>query len=193
MNLKLMTLRLTARHRYSRFHRRNRLIHGVFLILVTIPQLGICKNVFKFEKQIDAVVNAEMEKQQIVGAAIGIIQDSEIVYTRGYGWANLQTKIPVTNETVFNWASNSKPLISIAALQLVESGQLMLDEPIASYCPQLPPQLRRITSRQLLCHQSGIPHYSNGTVIPSKERSGSAGRYNTLDDIDPRNSIGRFI
>lgn len=193
LNLKPGTLRSTACHRCLSFHDRIRLMHGIFLMMVTIPQLGVCNNVFRFDKQIDAVVTAEMEKQQIVGAAIGIIQDSNIVYTRGYGWANLKTKTPVTNETVFNWASNSKPLISIAALQLVESGQLMLDEPIASYCPQLPPQLRRITSRQLLCHQSGIPHYSNGTVIPSKERSGSDGRYNTLDDINPRNSIGRFI
>lgn len=193
MHLKSITLRLTACHRCSRFHKRNRMIHGVFLMLVTIPQLGICNNVFKFEKQIDAVVNAEMKKQQIVGAAIGIIQDSKIVYTRGYGWANLKTNIPVTDETVFNWASNSKPLISIAALQLVESGRLTLDEPIESYCPQLPPHVRRITSRQLLCHQSGIPHYSNGTIIPSKERARSDSSYNTLDDINPRKSINRFI
>ncbi|HBV63381.1 MAG TPA: hypothetical protein DEF45_10210 [Rhodopirellula sp.] len=192
-NLRVITLLLISYRRCLRFHDRSRLIDGMFLMLVTVPQLGVCNNVFRFDEQIDAVVIAEMEKQQIVGAAIGIIQDSKIVYTRGYGWANLKTNTPVTDETVFNWASNSKPLIAIAALQLVESGRLMLDEPIASYCPQLPPQLRPITSRQLLCHQSGIPHYSNGIVIPSKKRSSSDDHFNTLDDINPRSSIDRFI
>ena len=163
------------------------------LLLMTLPRQGVCEDQFRHGKTVDAAVTSELQKQQIVGASIGIIQDSRIVYTQGYGWSDLKKKIPVTDETIFNWASNSKPLISIAALQLVQHGQLKLDEPIVSYCPQLPTQLQQITPRQLLCHQSGIPHYTNGTVIPSKARSKPDATLNPLDELDPRKSIDRFI
>ena len=163
------------------------------LLLMTLPSQGVCEDQFRHGKTVDAAVTSELERQQIVGASIGIIQDSKIVYTQGYGWSDLKRKIPVTDETIFNWASNSKPLISIVALQLVQHGQLKLDEPIVSYCPRLPAQLQQITTRQLLCHQSGIPHYSNGTVIPSKARSRSEKIFNPLDELDPQKSIDRFI
>ncbi len=163
------------------------------LLLITVPRQAVCENHFLHGKRVDAAVTSEIERQQIVGASIGIIQDSTIVYTQGYGWSDLKRKIPVTDETIFNWASNSKPLISIAALQLVQHGQLKLDEPIVSYCPRLPAQLQQITPRQLLCHQSGIPHYTNGTVIPSKARSKPDVTLNPLDELDPQKSIDRFI
>jgi serine beta-lactamase-like protein LACTB, mitochondrial len=186
-------IRLPFDHKRSRCHGRCCLIHGIFLLLMTVPQLGVCEELFSHNKQVDAAVIAEMERQHIVGAAIGIIQNSKIVYTRGYGWSDLKSHTLVTDKTIFNWASNSKPLMSIAALQLAQNGKLDLDRPIAAYCPHLPTQLQRVTSRQLLCHQSGIPHYFNGPVIPFKTRSESARQLNPLDELDPRKSIDRFI
>lgn len=162
------------------------------LLLITVPRQAFCENHFPYAKRVDAAVNSEIKRQKIVGAAIGIIQNSRIVYTQGYGWSDLKKKIPVTEQTIFNWASNSKPLISIAALQLTQRGQLKLDEPLVKYCPRLPAQLQQITPRQLLCHQSGIPHYSNGTVIPSQTRSQPEALLNPLDELDPQKSLDRF-
>ncbi len=65
---------------------------------------------------VDRAVAAEMEKQEIVGAAVGLLHDGEIVYLKGYGLADLKKRTPVTTETVFNWASNSKPLCAVAAM-----------------------------------------------------------------------------
>ena len=168
-------------------------VHGALLILLAMPVLGVGQGTFVHSKAVDAAVTAEMERQKIVGAAIGIIQNLKVVYTKGFGWSDLASSTSVTDETIFNWASNSKPLLSIAALQLAHRGQLNLDKPIVTYCLDLPSQFQQITTRQLLCHQSGIPHYSNGTVIPSRKQSDGNRKSDPLDELDPMNSLHRFI
>ncbi|MFT3881930.1 MAG: serine hydrolase domain-containing protein [Gemmatales bacterium] len=116
--------------------------------------------------QVDAAVKKEMEKQGLVGVAVGVLQQGEVVYLQGYGLADREKKTPVTTKSVFNWASNSKPLCGVAAMQLVEKGQLNLDVDVRQYVPEFPKKEHIITMRQLLCHQSGIQHY--GKVIPTE-------------------------
>jgi serine beta-lactamase-like protein LACTB, mitochondrial len=137
-------------------------------------------------KDVDSAVIEQMKQQGIVGVAVGIIFDSKVVYTKGYGFSNAENQNPVTSASVFNWASNSKPVIAVAAMQLVQMGKLNLDAPISKYLPELPDQFSEITARQLLCHQSGIPHYSNGKIV-SSDRTMSA-----QQELDPVNSIHRF-
>lgn len=186
-------LRSSIQRQQSRCHsqcsRRRRV--AFFLLAALLPVIS--KADFSHQQQVDATVLAEMKKQKIVGAAIGIIQNSQIVYTQGYGLSDLQTGTQVTDETVFNWASNSKPLIAIAALQLVQSQTLDLDKSIDSYLPQLPPQFSKLTCRQLLCHQSGIPHYSIGQVISTQQRLEKTRPLNPAREIDPDESLNRFI
>ncbi len=69
---------------------------------------------------IEKAVKKEMESQKIVGCAVGVLRDNKIVYLNGFGLADRE-KLPVTNETVFNWASNSKPLAAFRAMQLVRT------------------------------------------------------------------------
>lgn len=119
---------------------------------------------------IDEAVAAELKKQDVVGAAVGIIQDGQIVYLKGYGQADREKRVSVTTQTVFNWASNSKPLAAVAAMQLVEKKLLDLDADVRKYVPEFPDKGTVITVRHLLAHQSGIPHYSNGKIVPTKRR-----------------------
>jgi len=116
---------------------------------------------------VDDAIQAEMTRQQVVGVAVGIIRDGQIVYLKGYGQADREQRTPVTTETVFSWASNSKPLAAVAAMQLVDKRQLDLDADVRKYVPEFPDKGVVITSRHLLSHQSGIPHYGNGPVIPT--------------------------
>ena len=116
---------------------------------------------------VDAAVRAEMDTQHLVGVAVGIIQDGRVVYVNGYGSADIEKRTPVTTETVFNWASNSKPLTAVLAMQLVEQGQLDLDADVRKYVPEFPDKDAKITCRHLLSHQSGIPHYANGKIVPT--------------------------
>jgi serine beta-lactamase-like protein LACTB, mitochondrial len=123
---------------------------------------------------VDAAVAAEIKRQGYVGAALGVIRDGEVVYLKGYGLADREKKVPVTTDTVFNWASNSKPLAAVAAVQLSEKKLLDLDADVRQYVPEFPEKSAVITTRHLLTHQSGIPHYANGKVVPTAKKYAAA-------------------
>src|ERR1700693_2376407 len=76
---------------------------------------------------VDEAVDAEMQRQQLVGVAVGMIRHGAVALTTGDGFAEAETQIPATKRTVFNWASNCKPLTAVAAMQLVQKGKLDLD------------------------------------------------------------------
>ena len=116
---------------------------------------------------VDRAIKARMREDETVGLALGIIQNDQIVYLQGYGTADRDRNIPVTTQTMFRWASISKPVTAIAALQLMEQGKLDLDANVLQYVPEFPDPGVKITCRQLLCHQGGIVHYTNGPVVPT--------------------------
>jgi len=137
---------------------------------------------------VDEAVQAEMTAQDLVGVAVGVLRDETIAYLHGYGWANREAQTPVTARTVFNWASNSKPFIAVAAMQLVEQGNLDLEADVRRYVPEFPGKEHVITARQLLCHQSGIPHYRNGRIIPCVDGAPTE----PLTELDPVVALCRF-
>jgi serine beta-lactamase-like protein LACTB, mitochondrial len=136
---------------------------------------------------VDRVALAEMEKQHAIGLSVGVIKDGKIAYLKAYGLADREMKNPATTQTVFNWASNSKPLAAILAMQLVEAKALDLDADIRTYVPEFPDKGAVITTRQLLCHQSGIPHYSNGQIIPTDTTYPTPQPF-----LDPINGLNKF-
>lgn len=138
--------------------------------------------------RIDAAVQKELDSQQIAGASIGIVLDGRLALTRGYGLADIESNRPATEHTVYNWASNSKPVMAVAAMQLVDAGKLDLDADIRTWLPDFPEKAGVITTRHLLCHQSGLPHYSNGTIVPLP----SDATTDPLAERDPLVAIRRF-
>jgi CubicO group peptidase (beta-lactamase class C family) len=160
-----------------------------FASFITILALSVASAElpYRVEAAIDEAVNLELQQQQIVGAAIGVIDEGRIVYVQGYGLANREKAIPVQKYTIFNWASNSKPLAAVAALQLVQRKKLDLDADVRLYVPEFPDKGFKITPRHLLCHQSGIPHYSNGAIIPLLPRAGHPSSH-----ASPIESVNRF-
>jgi CubicO group peptidase (beta-lactamase class C family) len=119
---------------------------------------------------VEKLVVDEMDRQQVVGVAVALIQDGKLSYQRGFGYADRERLIPVDTNTMFRWASISKTLTAITALQLQQEGKLDLDADIRSLVPSFPAQTFAgmdvvVTPRQLLCHQAGIVHYTNGEVI----------------------------
>lgn len=119
------------------------------------------------QQAVDQTVQSELERQQLIGVAVGIIREGEVVFVKGYGLADREQKTPVSTTTAFNWASNSKPLAAVAAMQLVEQKRLDLDADVRTLVPEFPDPGVVITCRHLLCHQSGIVHYTNGRVVPT--------------------------
>lgn len=136
---------------------------------------------------IDATIASEMQEQQLIGVALGVIHNGQVAYLKGYGLADQERQTPVTPQTVFNWASNSKVVLAVAAMQLVQQGKLDLDADIRTYLPEFPDKGHTITARHLLCHTSGVPHYANGQVAPLSQQMAP------LEiELDPVASLNRF-
>jgi CubicO group peptidase (beta-lactamase class C family) len=106
--------------------------------------------------KVDNYLKAEMAKKHIPGLAVAVIRDGRVIRTTGYGLANLEYGAPVTQETVFQIASATKPLTGTALMLLVEDGKIGLDDKITKYLPDLPTAFSNITVRNLASHTSGI-------------------------------------
>jgi serine beta-lactamase-like protein LACTB len=111
---------------------------------------------------IDVAVGAAMAERHIPGLSLAVVKDGEIICLKSYGFANLETKEPATNATVYRIASSTKPITATAAMQLVEAGKLDLDAPVQKYVPEFPEKKFPITTRQLLTHTSGVRNYRRG-------------------------------
>ncbi|MBC7987247.1 MAG: beta-lactamase family protein [Sphingomonadaceae bacterium] len=106
--------------------------------------------------RLNAVAEAEMERQGIPGLAIVVMRDDALVLARGFGRESIARDDPVTPETVFQFNSISKQFLAAVVLQLAEEGRLSLDDPVSRHLPdwtRLPPGL---TIRHLLSHTSGM-------------------------------------
>jgi N-acyl-D-aspartate/D-glutamate deacylase/CubicO group peptidase (beta-lactamase class C family) len=86
------------------------------------------------------------------------------VKSQGYGLANIEHSVPVTDETIFQSGSLGKQFTATAIMLLVEEGKLTLADSLSMFYPDGPPAWRQITVRHLLTHTSGIPDYTDGKV-----------------------------
>ena len=105
------------------------------------------------------VLDTFMDTTRVPGLSGAVAVDGELVWTGGFGHANLQHRVPATADTRFRIASISKPITATVALMLAEQGALRLDAPVRSYLPLFPEKRDTITTRQLLSHTAGIRHY----------------------------------
>ena len=111
-------------------------------------------------------LQAEMDYRDQPGYVIGIVYDQELIYAKGFGYADVATKRPMTTDTVFHIGSQSKTFTAIAVLQLQEQGKLRLDDPVEKYIPSFAVKggnasTAPVTVFQLLTHTSGL--MSEGT------------------------------
>ena len=111
------------------------------------------------DDRIEASVREEMARQRIPGLAVGIIHKDR-VSARGYGYANIEHLVPVTDETVFQSGSLGKMFTAAAVMLQVEDGKLALSNRITTFFPNAPDSWKGITVSHLLTHTSGIPDYT---------------------------------
>ncbi len=109
----------------------------------------------KITAEIDKIFSA-YDKPETPGCALGILKDGHVVYSRGYGWANLEYDVPVTPDTIFEAGSVSKQFTVGAVQILAEEGKLSLDDDIRTYVPEVPDFGSVITIRNLMTHTSGL-------------------------------------
>jgi serine beta-lactamase-like protein LACTB, mitochondrial len=107
-------------------------------------------------------------KDNLPGASVAVGVDGDVVWAEGFGWADLEQRVPVTPLTRFRIGSVSKPLTSVAVGLLYERGKIDLDAPVQRYVPSFPKKPWPINTRQLMGHIAGIRHYRGDEFLSSK-------------------------
>lgn len=109
-----------------------------------------------------AWLEGQILNRHLPGIAVGVVSDQELIWASGFGFADTDTKVPMTPATKFRMASHSKLFTATAVMQLREQGKLRLDDPVSKYLPwfQVKPAESDdppITIEELLTHSSGLP------------------------------------
>lgn len=111
----------------------------------------------------DQFVRTVLNDWKIPGLAVGIIKGDSIFLSKGYGYRNLEQKLPVTGKTIFPIASISKTFTGIDLCLLEEEGKLNLQEPVKEYVPQFMLYNDLLTNEttliDLLSHRTGLPSH----------------------------------
>jgi CubicO group peptidase (beta-lactamase class C family) len=104
-----------------------------------------------------------MGAERIPGVTVGFSQ-GDVEWVKGYGYADLENRVPATARSSYRLASVTKPMTAVAILQLVEQGKVDLDAPVQTYVPYFPVKAFPVTVRQLLGHLGGIDAYRDSKV-----------------------------
>jgi CubicO group peptidase (beta-lactamase class C family) len=111
------------------------------------------------EIKIDTMIAQMGLSSETPGGVVGVIKDGRLIFEKGYGLANLETKEQITPSTLFNLASVSKQFTAAAVLQLVNEQKLSVKDDIRKYLPDFPDYGRPITIENLIHHTSGIKSF----------------------------------
>ena len=123
------------------------------------PAASPRKNYAPVIEMLSRLIEREMADKELPALSIALVDDQQIVWSKGFGVAHAKDKTPVTDETIYRVGSVSKLFTDIAIMQLVEQGKLDLDAPVTRYLPDfhpLDPFGNAITLRQLMSHRSGL-------------------------------------
>src|SRR5215468_7395083 len=130
---------------------------------------------------LSAWIEAQMAYSGQPGLAIGLVYDQELVWARGFGYANVEAHVATTPQTIYRIASITKLFTSTAVMQLRDAGVLQLDDPLTKHLPwfsiqQPATDAPPITIRHLLTHTSGLPreaafpYWTDADAFPTVEQ-----------------------
>ena len=134
-------------------------------------------------KRLSERIEEGIRNNELPGAIVLIARNGRIAHFEAYGWRDKEAKVPMTTDTIFRIASMTKPIVSVAAMILVEEGKLTLADPVSRYIPafadtkvsvekknpdgtveySLAPQARAMTVQDLMRHTSGLTYGAVGT------------------------------
>ena len=141
-------------------------------------------------ERLTATLKAAVDSGELPGAVIMIARDGKLIYSQSLGWQNRREQIAMRADSIFRIYSMTKPIVSVAAMTLVEQGKLSLDEPVSKYIPafaetkvgvettdtagatvlKLVDPDRPITIQDLLRHTSGLTYQMTGKPTEVKKR-----------------------
>lgn len=132
------------------------------------PEAQAAATLEGFSKHVEETIDA----WHVPGVAIGIVKDDKVVLAKGYGFRDLDKKLPVTADTIFAIGSCTKAFTTFTMGTLVDEGKLSWDKPVRTWIPEIqlkdPYASDNITPRDMVTHRSGLPRhdllwYNNNT------------------------------
>lgn len=110
---------------------------------------------------IDTAIDSALAEKRLVGCVVLVARDGEIVYRRAAGLADREAATPMREDAVFRFSSLTKPLVTAAAMRMIELGRIALDDPVTRHLPDFRPalpdgSLPAITLRHLMTHTAGL-------------------------------------
>ncbi len=161
-------------------HAMSRKVTLLLFATVTLSQAGVAQtqsapvanaDVLAAERLFSAWLEGQIAYRGLPGVVVGVVSDQELIWSAGYGYADVAVKRPMTAATKFRMASHSKLFTATAIMQLRDQGKLRLDDPVVKYLPWFTPRPvatddPAITIEELVTHSSGLPreagaHWSN--------------------------------
>ncbi|NTJ63936.1 beta-lactamase family protein [Agrobacterium rhizogenes] len=142
---------------------------------------------------VDTTINSALMDKRLVGTVVLIARNGELVYARAAGLADRENGVAMQEDAIFRLASVTKPIVTIAAMRLVEQGRLDLDDPITKWLPDFRPRLpdggeATILIRHLLTHTSGLGYTF------AEEQNGPYHRAGVSDGLDtPGRSVAENL
>ncbi|MFN0110727.1 MAG: serine hydrolase [Blastocatellia bacterium] len=130
---------------------------AVFVLLLALPVAGLSQSDGTAAK-VDAIF-ANFDKPGSPGCALGVIKDGKLIYSRGYGKANLEHGISNGSKLVYDIGSTSKQFTAASILLLAQGGKLSLEDDVRKFIPELPTYQKPILIRHLIHHTSGLRDY----------------------------------
>lgn len=136
-----------------------------------------------------AFIERAMQEHDLPSVSVAVAKDGRILWAEGFGYSNLERRIPATPRTMYSLASISKPMTATALMQLVERGRIDLDRPANDYLAEgrirsRAHDVRGATVRRVLSHSAGLPlHYEffyEGEEHPARSTDEGIARYGIL-------------
>ncbi|MDH7445528.1 serine hydrolase [Aquimarina sp. 2201CG14-23] len=151
---------------------KKNIIRISFILLVVLLSWGTITTFISEPKTLDELMRSyenptlNIKIRSPFSGTILVAKKSEIIFHKAYGESNREASIPNTIDTKFGIGSITKQFTVMLVMQLVEKGQIQLQDTITQYLPYLPKRLtNKITIHQLLSHTSGLPHYNGLQAI----------------------------
>src|SRR5688572_30151777 len=131
---------------------------NIILFAVTVSVLSCNTKSSSFSNQFDAIFDSVFKAHE-PGGAVLIARDGKIIYEKGFGIEDIQTKKAISSQTLFNVGSISKTFVAFGILQLAKDNKLSLDDDIYKYFPDFKNSLiaKKVKIHHLLTHTSGLP------------------------------------
>ena len=127
------------------------------LFLAVLCADGASAQTAAVRDSIDRFLQAELSRQRIPGMSVAVLRGDSVILSRGYGFANVERRIPATDSTLYMVGSLTKPFTAAAIVLLSQQGRLKLDDPIIKYLPEGRAVWSGVNIRHLLTHTAGVP------------------------------------